>query len=189
MLDQLRTKAASKPKFAFKRKAVQQQQQPPLASAATSADPIIGPSAPISGTKAAAPPAPPSQSTPSASTLTSTLPNAVTLKDRRDVRLLPSSIPSPVPAAAPTRNNDNVIPPQTLTLANLEGVFLDLRDSGDDLPYALSALHADGIKRSILLLPRLSGSAMLHNLHDCVIVLGCHQVRWFFHYIHARFLP
>ena len=63
----------------------------------------------------------------------------------------------------------------TLTLANLEGCFVDL------LPLAgtLSTLFLHSLARCVVLAPDMAGSAMLHSCSGCVIVLGAHQVcRW-----------
>lgn len=42
---------------------------------------------------------------------------------------------------------------------------------------SLSALHIRDIQNSILILGSVDGSIMLHNLTNCVVVAGCHQVR------------
>ncbi|KZT04949.1 TBCC-domain-containing protein [Laetiporus sulphureus 93-53] len=41
----------------------------------------------------------------------------------------------------------------------------------------ITALHARNVRNCILLLPQIEGSALLHDLSRCVIVLGCHQYR------------
>lgn len=43
-------------------------------------------------------------------------------------------------------------------------------------PVSLSALHIRDIQNSILILGTVNGSIMLHNLTNCVVVAGCHQV-------------
>lgn len=39
-----------------------------------------------------------------------------------------------------------------------------------------SALHIRHLTKTLLLLPPIDGSVLIHNLSDCVIVVDCHQV-------------
>jgi len=41
----------------------------------------------------------------------------------------------------------------------------------------ISALHIRNVKNSILLLPALEGSVILHDLLNCIVVVKCHQFR------------
>ena len=50
--------------------------------------------------------------------------------------------------------------------------------SGIDTPLIISALHARNLSDCVVLLPGVDGSALLHDLERCVVVLGCHQVRF-----------
>jgi hypothetical protein len=49
--------------------------------------------------------------------------------------------------------------------------------SHDDNILNLSALHIRNIRHSILLLPVVTGSVLLHDLLACIVIVGCHQVR------------
>ena len=49
--------------------------------------------------------------------------------------------------------------------------------SGIDTPLIISALHARNLSDCVVLLPGVDGSALIHDLERCVVVLGCHQVR------------
>ncbi|GMK58178.1 hypothetical protein CspeluHIS016_0502100 [Cutaneotrichosporon spelunceum] len=60
----------------------------------------------------------------------------------------------------------------TLTLADLEDCIVDLRGS-----QALTSLHARGLKSCVVLTSVMAGSAMLSDLHHCVVVLGAQQFR------------
>src|SRR6202044_929667 len=40
----------------------------------------------------------------------------------------------------------------------------------------LSALHIRNVTGTVMLLPVIQGSVILHDLTRCVIVVGCHQV-------------
>jgi hypothetical protein len=40
-----------------------------------------------------------------------------------------------------------------------------------------SALHIRDLSDCVLLLPFTQGSALIHDIRNCVLVLGCHQVR------------
>ena len=50
--------------------------------------------------------------------------------------------------------------------------------SGIDTPLIISALHARNLSDCVVLLPGVDGSALIHDLERCVVVLGCHQVRF-----------
>ena len=50
--------------------------------------------------------------------------------------------------------------------------------SGIDTPLIISALHARNLSDCVVLLPNVDGSALIHDLERCVVVLGCHQVRF-----------
>jgi hypothetical protein len=60
----------------------------------------------------------------------------------------------------------------TLTLAALADCVVDLRASP-----GLTSLHARGLRRCTVLAPVMAGSAMLSDLHGCVIALGAQQFR------------
>ena len=47
-----------------------------------------------------------------------------------------------------------------------------------DTPLIISALHARNLSDCVVLLPGVDGSALIHDLERCVVVLGCHQVRF-----------
>jgi len=48
---------------------------------------------------------------------------------------------------------------------------------GDEDDSKITALHVQRVSRSVILLPRISGSIILYDLSQCVIVVGCHQFR------------
>lgn len=56
-------------------------------------------------------------------------------------------------------------------ISNLDSCFLDLLDMSD-----MSALHVKNLKNCVLLLPIVPSSVILHDLVNCVIVVGAHQV-------------
>ncbi len=60
----------------------------------------------------------------------------------------------------------------TLTLAELADCVVDLRASP-----GLTSLHARGLTRCVVLAPVMAGSAMLSDLHGCVVALGAQQFR------------
>lgn len=41
----------------------------------------------------------------------------------------------------------------------------------------ISAVHAQNLRNVVLLLPMIQSSIMLHDLDNCVVVVGCHQFR------------
>lgn len=67
-----------------------------------------------------------------------------------------------------------------LSIFDLDHCIVDLlgKDSEvaskDDL--SISALHVRNLSNCVLLLPIIEGSALLHDMSNCTIVLGCHQV-------------
>ena len=68
-----------------------------------------------------------------------------------------------------------------VSITNMSSSVLNLLPSEDEstLPtniISLSALHINDIQDSILILGHVDGSIMLHNLTNCVVVAGCHQV-------------
>lgn len=65
-----------------------------------------------------------------------------------------------------------------LSLSDLDNCIVDLLPPGDgaEAHLTISALHARNLSNCVLLLPAVAGSALLHDLARCTIVLGCHQV-------------
>ncbi len=64
-------------------------------------------------------------------------------------------------------------PLSDLTISGLDHCVVDLR-SQDQL--SLTALHIRDIKESLLILPNIKGSVLLHHLHRCTVIVACHQV-------------
>jgi hypothetical protein len=72
-----------------------------------------------------------------------------------------------------------------VSITSISSSILNLLPSKDEsTPSAnvisLSALHISDIHNSILILGHVSGSIMLHDLTNCVVVAGCHQVGMYF---------
>ena len=63
-------------------------------------------------------------------------------------------------------------------IVNLLPSALSSSSSGIDTPLIISALHARNLSDCVVLLPGVDGSALIHDLERCVVVLGCHQVRF-----------
>ncbi|ORY20383.1 tubulin binding cofactor C-domain-containing protein, partial [Naematelia encephala] len=61
--------------------------------------------------------------------------------------------------------------PVALTLESIEECVIDLRST------RLTALHADGLKKCVVLVGWVQGSVLLSHLEGCLIVLGARQVR------------
>ncbi|EJD52089.1 TBCC-domain-containing protein [Auricularia subglabra TFB-10046 SS5] len=59
-----------------------------------------------------------------------------------------------------------------LTLSSLSGCIVDLRSGVD-----IVSVHANGLRRTVLLLPQIQGSILLDDCKECVIVVACHQFR------------
>ena len=74
--------------------------------------------------------------------------------------------------AAPRNYTD----PSDVSIYDLDNCVVDfLGDTKNKTP-KISALHGRNITNSVLYLPLIEGSVLLHGLKRCVIVLGCHQV-------------
>ncbi|KAI9060089.1 hypothetical protein FKP32DRAFT_1595827 [Trametes sanguinea] len=151
-LETLRTAAAPKAKFSFKRKVK------PTASATTSAPP-------------AHQTAPPSNEASAASTTSESRPptSGLYLSGRKHGYLTISSLSSPWCAAS------------DLTISDLDHCIVNLVPSeanpGASPDLTFTALHARNITNSVLILPIISGSALLHDITNCVIALGSRQFR------------
>ena len=63
-------------------------------------------------------------------------------------------------------------------IVNLLPSALSSSSSGNYTPLIISALHARNLSDCVVLLPGVDGSALIHDLDRCVVVLGCHQVRF-----------
>ncbi|KAJ7028721.1 tubulin binding cofactor C-domain-containing protein, partial [Mycena alexandri] len=68
-----------------------------------------------------------------------------------------------------------------LTISDLNKCILNLLPSNDSLPESsylkISALHIRNLTDTILILPPIRGSVLIHDLKRCVLVVGCHQFR------------
>jgi len=59
-----------------------------------------------------------------------------------------------------------------LLLSDLDSCVVNLLSQGVDI----HAVHVQNLRNTVLLLPAIQGSILLHNLHRCIVMLGCHQV-------------
>jgi hypothetical protein len=67
-----------------------------------------------------------------------------------------------------------------LTIRDLDGCLVDLRaasrsEAVDKRP-SLSAVHVRNVKNTVLLLPDLQSSILLHDVENCLIAINCQQV-------------
>ncbi|KAG6380165.1 tubulin binding cofactor C-domain-containing protein [Boletus reticuloceps] len=63
-----------------------------------------------------------------------------------------------------------------VSVSDLDDCIVNLLP-GDEDDSEITALHVQRVSRSVILLPRISGSIILYDLSQCVIVVGCHQFR------------
>ncbi|KAI5994519.1 tubulin binding cofactor C-domain-containing protein [Pisolithus albus] len=63
-----------------------------------------------------------------------------------------------------------------LTLSDLATCIVNLLPK-DSHNMDISAIHVQRLTDCVLILPRINGSILLHNLSNCVLVAGCHQFR------------
>jgi hypothetical protein len=66
-----------------------------------------------------------------------------------------------------------------LTISDLDCCIVDLCGTADTMPHqnqlCLTALHVHNLKDTILILPNVEGSVLLHHLYRCTVIVGCHQ--------------
>jgi len=61
-----------------------------------------------------------------------------------------------------------------MTLSDISNCIVNLlHDHTTDF----SAVHLQRVSDSVLLLPHINGSILLHDMSNCVLVVGCHQVQ------------
>ncbi|CDO77434.1 hypothetical protein BN946_scf184857.g41 [Trametes cinnabarina] len=156
-LESLRAATAPKAKFSFKRKAK------PATQASTSAPP--------SNTETTTSPSIVLPKISPVTTLseTKTHTSGLNLSGHDYSYLTISSLSAPWSAAS------------DLTISDLNDCIVNLvpSDANPDVPHDLTftALHARNITNSVLILPIVSGSALLHDMNNCVIALGSRQFR------------
>ena len=66
-----------------------------------------------------------------------------------------------------------------LTISDLDRCIVDLCGAADTMPHqnqlCLTALHVRNLKDTLLILPNVEGSVLLHHLYRCTVIVGCHQ--------------
>ncbi|KAH9903380.1 tubulin binding cofactor C-domain-containing protein [Cubamyces lactineus] len=154
-VEALRSATAPKSKFAFKRKAK------PAASPA----PVI--SSPSESIAASTPQSASHQTVNGSSSASHT--SGLRLSGHSHSYLTVSSLSTPWSAAS------------DLTISDLDHCVVNLIPSpaNPDVPADLTftALHVRNITNSVLVLPIITGSALLHDMKNCVIALGSRQFR------------
>ena len=158
-LEAVRAAMVPKTKFAFKRKAPQKPASPlPLSVPQSS-------SAPAPTTAGARAPISPDPAT-----------TGLTISGHSRSYLTRSSLSSPWNT------------PSDLTISDLDSCIVNLvssesnsspLDAGADASQTphFTALHVRNLSNTVLILPAIGGSALLHDMRNCVIALGSHQVR------------
>lgn len=69
---------------------------------------------------------------------------------------------------------------EALLLNSLERCLVDLTPSeSDSSTTGYSAIYLYSLKDSVILIPPVKGSIMVHNCSNCILILGSHQVRPF----------
>jgi tubulin-specific chaperone C len=70
-------------------------------------------------------------------------------------------------------------PSSDLTISDLDHCIVDLCSTVGSSPHqsqlTLTALHVRELKETILILPNVKGSVLLHNLHRCTVIVACQQ--------------
>ncbi|KAF8480057.1 tubulin binding cofactor C-domain-containing protein [Russula ochroleuca] len=72
-------------------------------------------------------------------------------------------------------------PLSDLTISDLDHCIVDLRATAETVSrqsqLSLTALHIHDLKETVLILPNVEGSVLLHNLYRCTVIVACHQFR------------
>jgi len=72
-------------------------------------------------------------------------------------------------------------PLSDLIISDLDHCIVDLRATAGSVrsqnQLNLTALHIHDLKETLLILPNVKGSVILHNLHRCTAIVTCHQFR------------
>lgn len=64
-----------------------------------------------------------------------------------------------------------------LTMSDLDHCIVNLLPLANESRSSLfTALHVRNVRNCVIILPPIDGSALLHDLTQCTLVLGCHQV-------------
>lgn len=149
-LEGIRSSATAKPKFSFQRKTNKSSSSAP-------------------------------STMPKSSMTVSQVPSAhpastfYTLQKHAHQYLTSSSLPPPTSGQ----------PQSDLTISDLDHCIVNLCSSTSqtqpdlETPWSheLTALHIRNLRSTIVILPDISGSILLHNLEQCIIVASCHQVK------------
>ncbi|EKM56627.1 uncharacterized protein PHACADRAFT_172285 [Phanerochaete carnosa HHB-10118-sp] len=65
-----------------------------------------------------------------------------------------------------------------LSISDLDHCIVDLLQNSASVSIpTITAVHMRNVKNSILILPPVQGSAMVHDISNCILALGCHQFR------------
>ncbi|GAA5885032.1 hypothetical protein JCM6882_007201 [Rhodosporidiobolus microsporus] len=168
----LKSQAAPKSKFSFKRAA------PAASSSSSSASPTSAPLPPPAASVSSLP----SPATPSASSPIP--PTALTLSSLSSSYLSHSDLPSPSFSSSAVPPQSSSSASQALALSSLTRCFVDLLPSSassasetDSGRPSFSALYLSKLEDCVVLLPVTSGSILIQEVHRCLLVLGGHQFR------------
>ncbi|KAK2460785.1 hypothetical protein APHAL10511_007255 [Amanita phalloides] len=104
--------------------------------------------------------------------------------------------PQPKAPSPSTRTNNALLPSRSyryistselltsnslsdMTISDLDHCIVNLTISqdGSECPIQLPAVHVMKLTNSVLILPMVHGSILLHELTRCIVVAGCHQFR------------
>jgi len=155
MLGVLRTSTTPKFKFAFKRK-------PNSNSKPSSTTPLESLTSPEA-----------LRATPAPNTNPSPNSTNITIASQSNQYLTLQSLPSIHRSDITISNLDHCI----VNLLPVPLSFQDMRSkSTEEHPISISAVHIRDVVDTVLLLPVIQGSVILHELRRCIVVVGCHQV-------------
>ncbi|GAA5973272.1 hypothetical protein JCM11641_003044 [Rhodosporidiobolus odoratus] len=170
--DSLKSQAAPKSKFSFKRSAASCSATPKPTSAPPPS--VVSIAAPSKHSEPQSiPPTGPAPSPPAVP------PNSLTLSSHSSTYLSYANVPLTTSAALPSSSAGSA-----LVLSSLRACLVDLlppvtpseTDKADE-QRTFSASYLTDMQDSVILLPVISGSILIHGCKRCVLVLGGHQFR------------
>ncbi|KIK92898.1 hypothetical protein PAXRUDRAFT_829544 [Paxillus rubicundulus Ve08.2h10] len=66
---------------------------------------------------------------------------------------------------------------EEVSISDLDNCIVNLLPKGGDDRTKITAFHVRRLSKCVLVLPHISGSILLYDLSECVVVTGCHQFR------------
>jgi hypothetical protein len=80
-----------------------------------------------------------------------------------------------LPPTASQDSHDRLSSGTEISLSSLSDCVVDLTAASTQIG-VIRAFHVRDLRRCIVVMPYVEGSALIHSCEDCIIAVGCHQV-------------